>query len=106
MYVVKFMFDYCADSCLWGTEGEGLLPLERFPISEALMEKLESLSIEYNSILNWDDPASGFVWTMQQIENFRARAQDAYRVLVNELGEEYEVRNCIDMCLGIKPTTQ
>lgn len=102
MYKVKFMFDYCADSCLWGTKDEGLLSLVRFPISKELMDKLESLSIEFNSILNWDDPASGFVWTSKQIENFRSRAQQAYDELVSELGETYEIQNLINLSLGLK----
>lgn len=102
MCKIKFMFDYGAGSCLWGTEGEGLLSMERFPISEALMEKLESLSIEYNFILNWDDPASGFVWTPEQIENFRVRAQHAYNELVSELGKQYEIQNLINLSLGLK----
>lgn len=101
MFKIKFMFDYGADSCLWGTQGEGLLSMERFPISEALMKNLESLSIEYNSILNWDDPASGFVWTLEQIENFRVRAQQAYENLVTELGEQYQIQNLINLSLGL-----
>lgn len=101
MYKIKFMFDYGADSCLWGVNGEGLLSLERFPISKELMDKLESLSIEFNSILNWDDPASGFVWTSEQIENFRVRAQQAYDNLVSELGEQYQIQNLIKLSLGI-----
>lgn len=102
MYKIKFMFDYGADSCLWGTKDEGLLSMERFPISKELMDKLESLSIEFNSILNWDDPASGFVWTSEQIENFRVRAQQAYDELTSELGEEYEIQNLIHLSLGLK----
>lgn len=39
MFKIKFQFDYGADSCLWDTEGEGLLLMERLPISEALIEK-------------------------------------------------------------------
>lgn len=102
MYKLKFMFDYCANSCLWGTEGEGLLSLNHFPISKKLAETLEGLSIEYNSILNWDDPADGFVWTAEQIENFRLRAQDAYDKLNSELGEKYEIQNLINLSLGLK----
>lgn len=101
MYKIQFMFDYGAHSCLWDAE-EGLLPMERFPISEALIEKLESLSIEYNSILNWDDPASGFIWTTEQIENFRVRAQLAYDNLVSELGEQFQIQNLINLSLGLK----
>lgn len=96
------MFDYSAYSCLWGVNDEGILPLERFTISKELKEALESLSLEYNSILNWDDPASGFVWTSEQIEDFRSRAQQAYDQLTSELGETYEIQNLINFSLGLK----
>ena len=102
MHRIKFMFDYGAYSCLWGTKDEGLLPMERFPISKELMETLEDLSLKYNSILNWEDPASGFVWTSEQIENFRSRAQQAYDELVSEIGETYEIQNLINLSLGLK----
>lgn len=102
MYTVKFMFDYGADSCLWGMEDEGLLSTQSFPISKALRDELENLSIEYTSILNWDDPAAGFVWTAEQIENFRMRAQRAYDDLVAELGGEYQIQNDIHLSLGIE----
>ena len=102
MLSIKFMFDYGADSCLWGTQGEGLLSMERFPISKALLERLQSLSAEYNFILNWEDPASGFVWTPEQIEDFRVRAQQAYADVVSELGEQYQIQNGIPLSLGLK----
>ena len=79
---------------------EGLLSMQSFPISKALREKLEGLSKEYDSILNWNDPASGFVWTSEQIENFRMRAQRAYGDLVSEPGEEDQIQNSIDLSLG------
>lgn len=100
-YNIKFMFDYCASSCLW-SDYEGVLPLEAFPISKELMKTLKDLSLEYDSILNWDDPASGFVWTAEQIEDFRSRAQQAYDQLIAELGDTYEVRNHINRCLGLE----
>ena len=100
-YNIKFMFDYCASSCLW-SDYEGVLPLETFPISKELMGTLKDLSLEYDSILNWDNPASGFVWTAEQIEDFRSRAQQAYDQLIAELGDTYEVRNHINRCLGFE----
>lgn len=100
-YNIKFMFDYCASSCLW-SDYEGVLPLEAFPISKELMGTLKDLSLEYDSILNWDDPASGLVWTAEQIEDFRSRAQQACDQLIAELGDAYEVRNHINRCLGLE----
>ena len=95
------MFDYCASSCLW-SDYEGVLSLEGFPISKELKKVLRDLCLEYDSILNWDDPTSGFVWTLEQIEGFRSRAQQAYDQLIVELGESYEVRNLINQCLELK----
>ena len=101
---MKFMFDYCANSCLWGVNGEGVLPLESFPISKGLMEVLKGLCLEYNSTLNWEDPATGFVWASKQIENFRLRAQHAYEALLSEIGDTYEMQNLIDLSLGLENT--
>lgn len=98
---IRFLFDYGAYSCLWGENGEGLLSMDSFLISRELRDTLERLSVEYNSILNWDDPASGFVWTAEEIENFRARAQQAYEELVSQLGDTYQVRNQIALSLGL-----
>ena len=36
---IQFMFDYGADECLWDIN-EGLLNMESFPISKALIEQL------------------------------------------------------------------
>ncbi len=99
---IRFMFDYGALSCLWDNKEGSVLPLEDFPISKELLITLESLSFEFDSILNWDDPAAGFVWTTEQIENFRSRAKQAYKELIAQLGDEYKVENCIDLSLGIK----
>ncbi|MBO5211317.1 MAG: hypothetical protein J6B80_05245 [Clostridia bacterium] len=96
------MFDYCAGSCIWGMNGEGLLSLEKFPISNKLKNKIEELSNEFDSILNWDDPAAGFVWSKEQIADFRLRANAVYDELVAALGEDYTVENWIDISLGIK----
>jgi len=94
MEKIWFLFDYCADSCLWGTE-TGLLPLERFPISNELKTALLALCREYDTCLNWNDPASGLVWTEEQSESFHRRAQAAYDALVKELGSAWEIENKI-----------
>ncbi len=43
----------------------------------------------------------GFVWTSEQLKNFRMRAQRADGELVSELGEEYQIRNRLHLSLGI-----
>ena len=106
MCIVKFMFDYGADSCIWAVNhyavnqlGEGIIPLNKMAVSDALKRTIEDLCEEYDSFLNWENPTAGTTWTVQHIESFRTRALDAYRALVNELGEGFEVQNFIDMCL-------
>ena len=94
------MFDYSAMTCLWGNEGA--VGLEQFPISAALVDKLKKMCIEFDTIINLDDPKAGFVWTAEQIEDFRSRAHRAYDEMMTELGETYNIRNCVDLSLGIK----
>ena len=96
MYKVRFLFDYCAQSCIWGCEGEGVLPLDIFPIPDELFKRLENMCDEFDTILNWDDPASGFVWTDEQIEDFRARAEQAYTEYVAAVAGKCEVENWIN----------
>ena len=81
--------------------GRGAVVDAKLTDFDSIKRTLEGLSKEYDSILNWDDPASGFVWTSEQIENFRMRAQRAYGDLVSELGEEDQIQNSIDLSLGI-----
>ncbi len=106
MSVVKFMFDYGANSCLWAVDceavnklGEGVIPLSKISVSNDLKETIECLCREYDSSLNWDDPTAGTPWTSQQIESFRERAVRAYNDFVNEVRDWLEVQNYIDLCL-------
>lgn len=106
MCIIKFMFDYCADSCIWTVNreaenkyGEGIIPLEKLFISDDLANKIKALCTEYNSSLNWEEPSLGTVWSSEQIESFRTRAQMAYNELVNELGQGFEIQNLISECL-------
>lgn len=98
MEKIRFMFDYCASSCLWG--GEGVLPLENFPISDGLKATLRALCREYDACLNWNDPASGTVWTEAQWESFRMRALSAYDALTAELNGVVQVQNDLHLSIG------
>ena len=98
MEKIRFMFDYCASSCLWGREG--VLPLEKFSLSDGLKAILQALCREYDTCLNWEDPASGTVWTEAQRESFRRRALSAYDALTVELNGMVQVQNDLHLSIG------
>ncbi len=105
--VVKFMFDYGADSCIWQVNdaakerfGYGLLNLEYFNLPANFHNELIGLCKEYNTILDWDVPQNGFIWTDEQIENFRQRAQAAYDKFVMYTADDITVENWIKISLS------
>lgn len=104
MCIIKFMFDWGADhTCIWSVNkeseekfGEGVLSLERFPLSNELKTEIQNLCTEYQTALNWDEPQAGIVWSKEQIEDFRARALIAYNQFVNSIGDDIVVENGIN----------
>ena len=108
MYILKFMFDYGANyNCLWTVNeaamerfGTGSLDINCFPLSSDTKAKIGKLCEEFQTILNWDEPQSGLIWSKEQKEKFRIKAFAVYNQVVAELGDEFEVENWIDHCIG------
>lgn len=108
MYIIKFMFDYGEIyNCLWTVNeaamehfGIGALPIDAFPLSSDTKTKIGELCEEFQTILNWDEPQAGLVWSKEQKEKFRVKAFAVYNQVVAELGNEFEVENWIDRCIG------
>jgi hypothetical protein len=57
---------------------------------------------EYDTCLNWDNPADVTPWTLQQIESFRSRATSLYNRLVCELGQGIKIENRVDADLDFR----
>lgn len=103
MCIIKFMFDWGADhTCVWSVNkeaeekfGEGIIPLEKFPLSNELKTEIQNLCTEYQTALNWDEPQTGIVWSKEQIEDFSARALIAYNQFVDSIGDDIVVENGI-----------
>ena len=97
-YVLQFFFEY-GGYCLWAgdklTEAKFGYPIanEKLPISQGLVNELYSLEKEFQTILNWDNPAAPSPWTEEHKCNFAKRARDAFERLVIELGADFEVKN-------------
>lgn len=95
---LRFMFDYCVDSCLWSCDqesvekyGVGPVDLEKLPLSLELRRTLYALCDKYDSSLDWRFPQNGNVWTKEECEIFLEQARTAYENAVCELGMEVEV---------------
>jgi hypothetical protein len=54
---------------------------------------------EYRGYLDWDYPPNPSPWTQKQKQDFKKRANLAYRKLTTELGSDYEVINELDRCV-------
>lgn len=106
MCIIRFMFDWGADdTCIWSINkeseekfGDGILGLEHFPLSDELSTTIENLCSEYQTALNWDEPQAGIVWSKEQIDDFKVRAQNAYNRFVTSIDEDITVENWIDTC--------
>ncbi len=106
MCIIKFMFDWGADhTCVWSVNkeaeekfGEGIIPLERFPLSNELRVKIENLCAEYQTALNWDESQAGIVWSKEQLADFGSRALNVYNQFVASIDEDIVVENWIDAC--------
>ena len=106
MCIIKFMFDWGETySSVWSVNkeseekfGEGVLSLERFPLSNELKTEIQNLCTEYQTALNWDEPQAGIVWSKEQIDDFKSRAEIAYQQFVASINEDIIVENWIDTC--------
>ncbi len=103
MCIIKFMFDYCAQSCLWTVNreadelfGVGIISPEQLTLSDNLKATIKEMCKEYDTCLNWEDPAGESPWTLDQIRNFRTRSTILYNRLLNEIGEGITIENWVD----------
>jgi len=99
MLMLKFMFDYRADSCIWTANQEaadkfggwGFIHYETLNISKELGLRMINLCDEFDSSLDWNNPGGPSPWTDEHGSDFKKRAHKAYEDLVNELGDDYKV---------------
>lgn len=96
--VLRFSFDF-GDICLWGMNDSAkkqfgyAIESSSLPFSRQLMDKLNGLQEEFGTILDWEDPASGCIWTEQHKLDFLERANEVCREIQQELGSEFEIIN-------------
>ncbi len=88
MKQIRFFFDWGACHCLW--DDEGLMNYDGL-VSESLCAMLTDMATEFQTALNWADPAGPSPWSQARRADFVRRAKIAYQQLCAELGDQYEV---------------
>lgn len=106
-YVLRFWFEH-GGICIWGKNEAAKekygYSIENYelPISEELINLLDSLESEYVKCINWDSPLDESPWTKEERLRFIDNANYAYAKLVKELGSEYEIINDITECVYVE----
>lgn len=97
-YKIKFFFEWGTDLCLWSGNSAAIerygiceIPYERIGISDELRLSLAKMGEEYQGALNWEYPPDPSPWTQAQKDDFMLRAQEVFKRLTEELGEDHEV---------------
>lgn len=98
-YVIRFFFEYgCVGDCLWcGNDAAynkfdvGPISFDKLNLSKKLQDDFTRLSDEFQSSLDWEYPPDPSPWTKEHWQDFNARAKEAYKRLVSELGSDFEV---------------
>ena len=97
-YEFRFMFDYCADTCLWSLDdaaieryGVGPIDFDELPLSVELKERLMNLCYEHDTALDWECPQNGLVWDEKKQHDFIEKARVACWDVIHELGSDYGV---------------
>jgi len=72
---------------------------DRLPISEGLINELNSLEVEYATYLDWSCPSNPSLWTEEHKADFVCRATSVYRKLKDELGADFQLENSVKLCI-------
>ena len=95
---MSFWFEY-GGHCLWSANDRSrerfgnAIDNSRLPVSPLLLKELNDMEHEFQSYLNWDDPAGPSPWTDEHKTDFCIRANELYQNLVSDLGDEFEIIN-------------
>lgn len=94
---LRFFFDAGCGTCLWAATDPAralygyAVEARALPIAPDLAERLAALVAEYDTSIDWADPASAGPWSATQRQDFHERASALLAELRSALGPEYEV---------------
>ena len=85
---LRFSFDY-GGFCLWANDGA--IEPNALPISQELIDEINSLCDEFDTSLDWEYPPDPSPWTKEEWYDFFKRSKLIYEKLEKELGADYEL---------------
>lgn len=113
MYRARFFFDAGSGTVLWSANDEARdrfdypIELDRLPVSSGLRAELVRLVEEYDTSLDWDDPAGPSPWSAERCDRFTKAVRSARARLQVELREDWEIVDEFDKheCRVHRPST-
>jgi hypothetical protein len=99
MPAASFFFDAGSGTALWVTatgdqDHRGYAAdLRRLPVSQALLDELESLVAAYDTSLNWDYPPDPGPWREPRCLQFNHAVRQAIQRLREELGPAWQIHD-------------
>lgn len=94
---LRWMFDAGAGTCVWAASEDArerygyAVDASALPIAPELAERIATLSAEYDSSIDWQDPGSASPWSEDQRLAFEGRSRELLEELRVALGAAYEV---------------
>ena len=85
---LRFSFDY-GGFCPWANDGA--IEPNALPISQELIDEINSLCDEFDTSLDWEYPPDPSPWTKEEWYDFFKRSKLIYEKLEKELGADYEL---------------
>ena len=104
-YTFKYFFewgffneDICP--CLWSDDDVTKdifgysVSLGKLPISDELKRFLFELGEKHDNALDWSGENKSLSWTEEEKQNFYKEAEEGYKRLQTELGDDYKIVYC------------
>ena len=103
-HILRFWFEH-GGYCIWGENNLSqelygyAINVNKLPISTTLINKLNELTDEYATYLDWHEPINPTAWSEEKKLNFINKGNAVHQQLVIELGENYTIRNELHLCV-------
>jgi hypothetical protein len=95
-YIIRFFFEW-GGGWLWGGNAAAYLDFDfgaiegLLPLSQALLDRGDALSVWHDRSLNWEYPPDPGPWRQDECDRFNAAAHAFFADVQQELGEKFEI---------------
>jgi hypothetical protein len=98
-YELRYFFDYGSGICLWSLNEEANkkfgypVELEGLGLPSDVKNLALDLLRRFDRSLDWDDPASPSVWSIDDRDRFNIDSQKLLQQLREHLGEDFRIKD-------------